>query len=83
MFLVEGKSKNAFVGPKSKSAGYFEILDNYFMPIAYVNYGEDFYLFQNNAPIHNDRVTKEDESGACLVLVFCLCISLAFIEFVN
>lgn len=50
--LTEGKSKIVFVEPKSKSAEYCQILNNYFIPMAHANCVEDFYLIKDNAPIH-------------------------------
>lgn len=48
-----------FIGRRFRSKEYTEILNAVGLPMCALNIGQKFYFQQDNAPIHNSRVTKE------------------------
>lgn len=44
-----------FINGKIKSTDYINLMKNKILPIIFLNYGRDFYLQQDNAPIHASK----------------------------
>lgn len=59
MAMPNGLVSHKIIRGKFKALDYIELLKNQLIPIAKLNYGDDFILQEDNAPVHKAKIVKK------------------------